>query len=245
MVANMVAMNPSIESLKVKLVEKLQLIFVAFLVSLTCVVALWTPAFATDWETFTPPSKEYSISLPVGISRIAKDDGMDAIMYSSSDGDINCLIDDGSEINPLDQKMQDRFTQEVTDGMMERLNSGGVKNVLTTTKKVKGKGWHGTKTSVTIQGKKAMTVVVAVANNDDVAYTLMATAGDDNPKVANFFDSLVVEPTIATEAHGKKSFAYKSGVQIGKLLFWVLLFAVLAGALVTVVFFVRRNIKKQ
>jgi|AGTN01.2.fsa_nt_gi hypothetical protein len=216
---------------------------------LFCVFALGAPAFATDWETFQPPSKEYSISLPVGISRVAKEDGMDAVMYSSSDSDINFLIDDGTEVNPVDQKSKDQFVLGVTDGMMEKLKSEGVKNAQTSEEKVKGKGWHGTKTTVKINGKKAMTVVVAFANNDDVAYTCMATAGDDNPKVANFFDSLVVDPSIASEAHKTNSVAYKNGRALGRkygpILIPAVLFTLFFGVVVLVIFLVKRNMKDR
>lgn len=214
-----------------------------------CVLGICAPAFATDWETFSPPSKEFSISLPVGISRMSKEDGMDAVMYSSSDGDINYLVDDGSEVNPLDQKSQDQFVVGVTDGMMEKLKSGGVKGAQTSEEKVKGRGWHGKKTTVSIGGKKVMTVVVAIANNDDVAYTCMATAGDDNPKVANFFESLVVDPPIATEAHKTKSVAFKSGRELGRrygpILIAALLLTLVSGTFVLIVFLVRRASKKK
>lgn len=223
-------MKDSIRAIELPLIVKCFALILAFLSTSALTFGFPLPASATDWETFSPPTMEYTISLPVGISRIAKEDGMDAVIYSSADGDINFLIDDGSELDQFDFGQLDKFNREVTDGMMEKLRSEGVQNASLHAEETRGKGWHGKKTTVTIDGTTAMTLVVAITENYDVGYTLMATAGDDNPIVANFFKSLTVDPETATKSHFKKSYAYKTGMSVGNIVVGLIVIGFFVGA---------------
>lgn len=156
------------------------------------------------WKEFVSPAQDFRVLMPAKLhEKYENFMGQTTKIYQQiDDGKVAYALADGIYVDK-DKKpaSHDNITQQIISAAEAKFTSKEDKQVSKDITPVKGKGWHGKRVVFKTSERVVLTLLVAIADTDDVVYNLYANAGEDKPNVAEFFKSFEVEPKRATASH--------------------------------------------
>jgi hypothetical protein len=156
------------------------------------------------WKTFVSPAQDFRVLMPAKLhEKYENFMGQTTKIYQQLDADrVAYALTDGIYVDK-DKKPDSHknITNQVVSAAETKFASKEEKEVSKEVSEAEGKGWHGKKIVFKTNDRTVLTMLVAIANSDDVVYNLYANAGEDKPNVAQFFKSFEVEPERATASH--------------------------------------------
>jgi len=194
------------------------------------------------WETFTPPSKEYTVLMPPDVkSSIRNLSGQTEHVYHQTDtSGVPYGVSEGLHINPRQKvSVQADFYKLVVNHADEQLKKSTKKDYKLEETEVSGKGWHGKKALFQSNGDGLATFVVAYSNGDDVVYTLFAGDGEEHANVKWFLDSFELDPKMASKTHSDLAKSAKTANFVS--IVWTVSLFILGAAALSIVVSIVRN----
>lgn len=213
---------------------------------LSAAAAAQTQKPDSDWAVFSLPSKEFSVQMPPNVRKRVQEraGALDVIYYQSDSSGTRFDIEDGAYVDPKTKpKSHEVFFNGLITFMIAQFKLAGADNIEKIIADVDGNGWHGRKVLFRKNGIAIATMLVAYSNRDDVVYTLLSNAGDDNANVNRFFNSLVVDPAAASRAH--LADAQAAGISTFVGLIWIASVSIMAAVIVSIAVSLIRNRKKE
>lgn len=167
-------------------------------------IAMLSLAFApvilaqTTWTVFSPDTKEFSLLLPntVQAHDIARS-GMKFKAYHAQDtnGD-NFALETGVYVDPNSPGAFSSLSSGVIAGMQDAAKERNLKLAVSGPKDCTGPGWTGKRYDLSMP-PKVMGVLVALSNNKDAVFTIVANS---QPETINkCLNSLKVDPALASK----------------------------------------------
>lgn len=223
------------------MLKKLSTLVVLFAVT-TLTAFAQTP---DGWQEFDSPTQDFKILMPAKLHQKYENFiGQTTKIYQQLDSDkVAYALADGIYVDKDKKpKSHDDITAQIISAAEAKFASKETGTAAKEITEAEGKGWHGKKVIFKTADRVVLTMLVAIANTDDVVYNLYANAGEDKPNVAKFFKSFEVEPRRATASHldQTRSPAVHGFVSI----VWTISLAVLGLAAVAIVVSIIRNSKR-
>ncbi|HEY9719256.1 MAG TPA: hypothetical protein V6C69_17400 [Trichormus sp.] len=157
---------------------------------------LTMPALAaSDWQKFTPHDYEFSIFMPQPVETEEVNKGtLKASVFKS--------MENGSSysISVLELKRVPSFDRYFKEVIAEMKQKGSIASAI---KNESGTGWKGKRCIFSKDGEQVGVCLVALGNGTSVVYTLNVRSPSNPVDADQFFQSFVVYPEEAVEAHGK------------------------------------------
>jgi hypothetical protein len=158
---------------------------------------LTMPAFAaaSDWQKFTPHNYEFSIFMPqpVETEEVHKGSLRASVFKSTENGS-------AYSISVLELKRVPSFDRYFKEVLAQMKQKGSIASAI---KNESGNGWKGKRCVFSKDGEQVGVCLVALGNGTSVVYTLNVRSPSNPDDADQFFQSFVVYPEEAVEAHGK------------------------------------------
>lgn len=173
-----------------------------------------------DWTRFSPPTAEFSIMMPKGVSESTtfNDKNIRFLEYYSDEDNEHYKISQGIHLTE-EEKKADTYSR-ISKGLERTAEKKVLSFKVNKPVKVSGKGWTGERIDSTI-GDTNSTVIKAVSTTGDVGYTLDFTGRQGAVMSDIFLNSFEVKPDIASKAHPVAMSAAEAYAQGNKFGAWV------------------------
>ncbi|MDX2106249.1 MAG: hypothetical protein SFY67_07595 [Candidatus Melainabacteria bacterium] len=153
-----------------------------------------------DWTKFSPPTGEFSIMMPKGVSEATtfNDKNIRFLEYYSDEDNEHYKISQGIHLTK-DEKNANTY-ERISKGLERTAEKKVLSFKIEKPVKIQGKGWTGERIDSSI-GDTNSTTVKAVSTTGDVGYTLDFTGLQGARMSDMFLNSFEVKPEIASKAH--------------------------------------------
>ncbi len=191
-----------------------------------------------DWTKFSPPSGEFSIMMPKGVSEATtfNDKNIRFLEYYSDEDNEHYKVSQGIHLTEEDKKIN--TYERISKGLEHTAEKKVLSFKVDPPVKVSGNGWSGERIDSTI-GDTSSTTVKAVSTTGDVGYTLDFTGTQGAKMSDKFLSSFEVKPEIASKAHPvamPADQAYAEGKKYGSWVFGALILLVLIAVVVVKIY---------
>lgn len=199
-----------------------------------------------DWTKFSPPTAEFSIMMPKGVSEATtfNDKNIRFLEYYSDEDNEHYKISQGIHLTE-EEKKADAYLR-ISKGLERTAEKKVLAFKVEKPVKVSGKGWTGERIDSTI-GDTNSTLIKAVSTAGDVGYTLNFTGLQGARMSDSFINSFEVKPDIASKAHPvamSSQEAYAQGNKFGSWVFGALILIMLI-AIVVVKLYLETGVSKM
>ncbi|MBP7863580.1 hypothetical protein KA183_17975 [bacterium] len=220
-------------------------VFIA-LFALTAAPSLAQGDDSEDWTKFSPPTAEFSIMMPKGVSEATtfNDKNIRFLEYYSDEDNEHYKISQGIHLTE-EEKKADAYLR-ISKGLERTAEKKVLAFKVEKPVKVSGKGWTGERIDSTI-GDTNSTLIKAVSTAGDVGYTLNFTGLQGARMSDSFINSFEVKPDIASKAHPvamSSQEAYAQGNKFGSWVFGALILIMLI-AIVVVKLYLETGVSKM
>jgi len=191
-----------------------------------------------DWTKFSPPTGEFSIMMPKGVSESTTFNAKNIryLEYYSDEDNEHYKVSQGMHLTD-DDKNFDTYSR-IAKGLERTAEKKVLSFRVDKPVKISGKGWSGERIDSTI-GDTNSTTVKAVSTAGDVGYTLDFTGLQGAQMSDSFIKTFEVKPEIASKAHPvamPSDQAYAEGKKYGSWVFGALILIMLIAVVVVKIY---------